>query len=144
LVLERVFLVHSGILGVVGFVLLALGSLLGIRWNKQKQLIRKNRRVHGYFSMVAYVLAAIHIGQGLAAFVDLQGTIVGVAFILHWIHIVLAAGFLVFFTKVLIDGYRGIMRCRNGYVVLAWDAILIVIGYLIRNLAFGEVIFRFF
>lgn len=143
MVLEKVFLVHAGILGVVGFALLAIGSLLGIRWNRQKQLTRKNRRIHGYFIMASYILAVIHIGQGLAAYVDLQGRILGAASVLHWIHIVFAVGFLIFFTKVLIDGYRGIMRCRNGYVVLLWDALLIATGYIIRNLAFGEIIFPF-
>jgi hypothetical protein len=35
------------------------------------------------------------------------------------------------------------MRCRDGYIVLLWDAFLIVTGYVIRNLAFGEIIFPF-
>jgi hypothetical protein len=143
MVLERILLVHAGIMGVIGFAVLAIGSLLGIRWNRRKQLIKKNRRIHGYFIMTSYIIAVVHIGQGLAAYVDLQGRILGAASALHWIHIVLAVGFLVFFTKVLIDGYRGIMRCRDGYIVLLWDAFLIVTGYVIRNLAFGEIIFPF-
>jgi hypothetical protein len=143
MVLEKILLVHAGIMGIIGFTLLAIGSLLGIRWNRQKQLIKKNRRIHGYFIMASYIIAVVHIGQGLAAYVDLQGRILGAASALHWIHIVLAVGFLIFFTKVLIDGYRGIMRCRDGYIVLLWDAFLIVTGYVIRNLAFGEIIFPF-
>ncbi len=143
MVLEKVFLVHAGILGVIGFALLAVGSLLGFRWNRRKQLTKGNRRIHGYFLMASYIIAVVHIGQGLAAYVDLQGKLLGAASALHWIHIVLAVGFLVFFTKVLIDGYRGIMRCRSGYIVLLLDALLIIIGYIIRNLAFGEIIFPF-
>jgi hypothetical protein len=143
MVLEKVFLVHAGILGVIGFALIAIGSLLGIRWNRRKQLTRKNRIIHGYFILTAYVLSVVHIGQGLAAFVDLQGRLLGSASVLHSIHIALAVSFLVFFTKVLIDGYRGIMRCRDGYILLLWNAFLIVTGYIIRNLAFGEIIFPF-
>jgi len=140
---EKTFLAHAGILGIISFLLLAVGNMLGVYWNRQKKLGKRNRTVHGYFATGAYVLAMVHIGQGLTAYMNLQGQITGLAFVLHWLHIVLAVGFLAFFTKVLVDGYRGVMRCRQGHMILAWDAFLIILGYVVRNLAFGEIIYPF-
>ncbi len=143
MIIEKLFLIHAGILGVISFVTLILGSVLGTYWRKQKRFGRRNRKIHGYFSLAAYILTLAHVGQGMTAYVDLQGEFVGLALVLHWIHIFLAIGFLAFFTKVLVDGYRGTMKCRNGYIALLLNAILIITGYVIRNVAFGEIFYPF-
>lgn len=143
MVLDKLFLTHAGILGVISLALMAAGDFLGVYWRNEKKLFKRNRRIHGYLSMSAYLLSVAHIGQGLSAFLDLQNKIFGVALVLHWVHISLAIGFLMLFTKVLIDGYRGVMKCRQGHIVLLWNAILIISGYVIRNLAFGEIIYPF-
>ena len=142
MIVEKLFLTHAGILGLITFILLLAGSVLGEHWMRQRKF-GKFRKRHGYILLVAYVLSVAHVGQGMTAYVDLLGEFSGLSLILHLVHIVLAIGFLAFFTKVLVDGYREILKCRDGRIVLLLNTVIIILGYVLRNVAFGEIFYPF-
>ncbi len=142
MVVEKLFLSHAGILGLVSFSFIFAGNLLGEYWMRNKRF-GKFRRIHGYILLVSYVLTATHVGQGMTAYLDLLGEFSGLSLVLHLVHILLAISFLALFTKVLVDGYRGVMKCRDGRIVLLLSAVIIILGYVLRNIAFGEIFYPF-
>ncbi len=142
MIVEKLFLSHAGILGLISFIFILLGNFLGEYWMRNKRF-GKFRRIHGYILLASYVLTATHVGQGMTAYLDLLGEFSGFSLILHSVHILLAIAFLAFFTKVLVDGYRGVMKCRDGRIVLLMNAVIIILGYVLRNIAFGEIFYPF-
>lgn len=79
----------------------------------------------------------------MTAYLDLLGNLFsGLSLMLHLVHIFLAIVFLDFFTKVLVDGYRAIMKYRNRRIVLLLNIAIIILGYVIR-IAFGEILYLF-
>jgi hypothetical protein len=142
MIVEKLFLIHAGILGLISFFLIVAGNFLGEYWMRKRRF-GKFRKTHGYILLVAYVISVAHVGEGLTAYVDLLGAFSGLSLALHLLHIVLAIIFLAYFTKVLVDGYRGVMKCRDGRIVLLLNIVIIILGYVLRNVAFGEVFYPF-
>lgn len=143
LIIEQLFLTHAGILGVISLILLIIGNSLGTYWIRRKRFGRQNRKIHGYFSLAAYMLVVAQIGLSVIAYVDLQGRFSGLGAVLHWVHVFVSVVFFVMFTRVLIQGYRGVMKCRDGWRVLLLSAVSIIAGYVVRNVAFGEIFYPF-
>lgn len=141
--LDDIFLTHAGILGIISFSLLLVGILMA-RYHVQKKLFKKpQRRLHGLLVLPAFLLSLIHVGMGLSILTALFGQFDLFEQSLHIIHIGLALLLVGYFTKVVVAGYRGVMRCRDGYYVIVIMAITIFMGYLLRNVAFGEIVYPF-
>lgn len=143
MVLDRVFLSHAGILGLISFALMIAGVWLARRAVARKEFKRPQRRVHGLLLLPSYVIALVHVGMGVAILLPLFEQFVGIEAVLHIVHIALALLFVYYFTMVIVQGYRGVMKCRDGYIVLGLQALVILLGYILRNVAFGEIIYPF-